>query len=76
MPKKTPPVPYRRGIADLSLLRTLLAIRQKLQEPSFWEVMDVFVLVAFASLAVLKTLLQQLVACMNFTLDSQDLFCW
>ena len=30
----------RRGIADLALLRTLLAIRQKSQEPSFWEVMD------------------------------------
>ena len=28
------------GIADLTLLRTLLAIRQKSQEPSFWEVMD------------------------------------
>ena len=30
----------RGGIADLPLLRTLLAIRQKSQEPSFWEVMD------------------------------------
>ena len=30
----------RRGIADLLLLRTLLAIRQKSQEPSFWERMD------------------------------------
>ena len=29
----------RGGIADLPLLRTLLAIRQKSQEPSFWEVM-------------------------------------
>ena len=29
------------GIADLPLLRTLLAIRQKSQEPNFWEVMDV-----------------------------------
>ena len=32
----------RRGTADLPLLRTLLAIRQKSQEPSFWEVMDSF----------------------------------
>ena len=32
----------RGGIADLSLFRTLLAIRQKSQEPSFWEVMDSF----------------------------------
>ena len=30
----------RGGIADLPLLRTLLAICQKSQEPSFWEVMD------------------------------------
>ena len=32
------------GIADLPLLRTLLAIHQKSQKPSFWEVMDSFVL--------------------------------
>ena len=42
----------RGGIADLPLLRTLVAIRQKLPEPSFWEVMDSFVLLAYASLAV------------------------
>ena len=33
----------RGGIADLPLLRTLLAIRQKSREPSFWKVMDSFV---------------------------------
>ena len=49
----------RGGIADLSLLRTLLAIRHKSREPSFWEVMDCFVLLAYASLAALRTLLQQ-----------------
>ena len=59
----------RGGIADLPLLRTLLAIRQKSREPSFWEVMDSFVLVAYASLAVSRTLLQRLLACLNFTLD-------
>ena len=48
----------RGGIADLTLLRILLAIYQKFQEPSFWEVMDSFVLVAYASLAVSRTLLQ------------------
>ena len=63
-------------IADLPLLRTLLAICQKSQEPSFWEVMESFVLVAYASLAVSRTLLQRLLACLNFTLDSEDLFCW
>ena len=66
----------RGGIADLPLLRTLLAIRQNSQEPSFWEVMDTFVLVAYASLAASRTLLQQLLACLNFTLDSEDLFYW
>ena len=66
----------RGGIADLPLLRTLLAIRQKSREPSFWEVMDSFVLVAYASLAASRTLLQRLLACLNFTLDSEDLFCW
>ena len=66
----------RGGIADLPLLKTLLAIRQKSREPSFWEVMDSFVLLAYASLAASRTLLQQLLACLNFTLDSEDLFCW
>ena len=35
----------KRGvIADLPLLRILLEIRQKFRDPSFWEVMDSFVL--------------------------------
>ena len=66
----------RGGIADLALLRTLLTIRQKSPQPSFWEVMDSFVLVAYVSLAVSRTLLRQLLACLNFGLDSEDLFCW
>ena len=64
----------RGGIADLPLLRTLLAIRQKSREPSFWEVMDSFVLLAYASLAASRTLLQQSLACLNFTLDSEDIW--
>ena len=39
----------RGGIADLPLLRTLSAICGKSREPSFWEVMDSFVLLAYAS---------------------------
>ena len=66
----------RGGIADLPLLRILLAIRQKSREPSFWEVMDSFVLLAYASLAASRTLLQRLLACLKFTLGSEDLFCW
>ena len=49
----------RGGIADLPLFRTLLAIHKKSREPSFWEVIDSFVLVAYASLAVSRTLLQR-----------------
>ena len=63
----------RRGMADLFLLRALLAIRQKSREPSFWEKMDSSVLLAHASLAASRTLLQKLLACLNFTLDSEDL---
>ena len=37
--------------------------------------MDSFALVAYASLAISKTLFQQLLACLSFTLDSEDLFC-
>ena len=55
-------------------MRTLLAICQKFREPSFWEVMDSFVLLAYASLAASRTLLQRLLACLNFILDSEDDF--
>ena len=54
----------RGGIPDLLLLRPLLAICQKSWEPSFLEVIDSFVLVAYASLAASRTLL---LACLNFT---------
>ena len=66
----------RGGIADLTFLRTLLAICQKSGEPSFWEVMDSFVLLLYASLAASRILLQPTIACLNFTLVSKDLFCW
>ena len=66
----------REGIADLPLLRTLLAIYQKSREPRFWEVIDSFVLLAYVSLAASRTLLQQLLACLNFTLESEDLSFW
>ena len=63
----------RGGIADLPLFKTLMTTPQKSQEPSFWEGMDSFVLLAYASLAALRTLLQKLLACLNFTLDPEDL---
>ena len=48
----------RGGIADLTFLRTLLAICQKSQEPIFWEVIDSFALLGYASLVASRTLLQ------------------
>ena len=60
-------------MADLPLLRTLLAIHQKSREPSFREVMDYFVLLAYASLTASRTLLQRLLASLNFTLKSENL---
>ena len=66
----------RGGIADLRLLRTLLAICQKSREPSCWEVMDSFVLLVCASLAASRTLLQRLQACLNFTLELEDFPFW
>ena len=66
----------REDIADLPLMRTLLVIRQKAREWSFWEVIDSFVLLACASLAALRTYLQRLLACLNITLDSEDLSFW
>ena len=62
-------------MVDLSLLRILLAIRQNSQELSFWEKMDSFVLLTYAGLAALKTLLEQLIPSLNFTSDSEYLFC-
>ena len=51
--------PLNRGsIADLHLLRTLLAIPRKSLQSSFWEAMESFVLLAYASLAASRTLLQ------------------
>ena len=63
-------------MSDLPMLRTLLTICHKSQEPSFWKVMDSLVLLAYASLAASRTLLQQLLTCLNFTLDSEDLSFW
>ena len=66
----------RAGMADLPLLRTLLTICQNSLELSFWEVMDSFVVLAYVSLAASRTFLQRLLACLNFTLDSEDLSFW
>ena len=46
----------RGGIVALPLLRTPLAVCQKSREPRFWEVMESFVLLAYANLAASRTL--------------------
>ena len=38
--------------------------------------MDSFVLLPYASLAASRTLLQRLLACLNFTLESEDFSLW
>ena len=57
-------------------MRTLLAIYQKSQEVSKFLERVSFVLVAYENLPAPRTLLKQLLACLSFTLDSEDLFCW
>ena len=54
----------------------ILTICQKSPGTSFWELMNSFVLLACASLTASRTLLQWLLACLNLTLDSEDLSCW
>ena len=44
-------------------------ICQKLREPSFWKITDSFVLLTYAGLAASRTLLQQLLACLNKRVD-------
>ena len=62
----------RAGIAVLPLLRTLLAIRQKSQKASFFEVMKSFLLLANENFGASRILLQQLIAFLNFVSDSDD----
>ena len=63
----------RVGIAYLPLLRTVLAICQESWQSSFWEVIDYFILLAYASLTALRIIQQQLLTCLNFVLDSEGL---
>ena len=66
----------REVIANLLLLRTLLAIHKKSWGPTFWELMDSFVLLVYTNFPASRTLLVRLLACLNFTLDSEDLSFW
>ena len=51
-----------------------MAICQNFREPSFWEMMDSFVLLAYGSLEASTTLLQQILACLNLTLRIQKIY--
>ena len=55
-------------------MRTLLAVHLKYEELSFWEMIDFFIFLAYLSLAASRTLLERLLSCLNFTLDSKYLF--
>ena len=48
----------------------------KITTAKFLGRMDSFVLLAYESLATLRTLLQWLLACLNFTLELEDLSFW
>ena len=52
--------------ADLPLLKTIKAIRQKPREPRFWEVIRSFVSLAYASLTASRDLLQWLVVSISY----------
>ena len=60
------------------MLRTVLVVLygRKSEALRVWKLMDSFVLLAYASLAASRTLSQQLLACLNFSLDSEDLSFW
>ena len=60
------------------MLRTVLVVLygQKFEELRFWKLMDSFVLLAYASLAASRTFSQKLLACLIFSLDSEDLSFW
>ena len=47
---------YKVGKTDLPLLKTLLVNPQKLQEPSFWKVIDCFVSISKSSIATITSL--------------------
>ena len=55
----------RGGIADLPLPTTLLVISKNSREPSSWEKMDYFYLLAYTSVAVSRALIQRLLDCLN-----------
>ena len=66
----------RGGKADLPVLRILLAIHKKVLKAKFSKSDELFSFVGICKFGSFKTFLWQLLACLNFTLDSEYPFTW
>ena len=56
------------------MLRTLLAMRKKSRKPRFWEVINSFVLLAYASLAASRTLFATITSLYKLYFKIQKIF--
>ena len=65
-----------RGIVNLPLLKKILEVCVESQKTNFMEMLYFLVFSVEANLAALRNFLQWLSACLNSTLDAEDLFCW
>ena len=65
-----------RRYSGFTFVENTISNSPNAKKPSFWEVIVSFVSLAYSRLAVSKTLLLRLLACLNFILDSENLFCW
>ena len=66
----------QRRCSRYTFVENTISNSPKVWEANFWEVMDSLVLLAYASLAASRTLFQQLLACLNFTLESEHWSFW
>ena len=66
----------QRKYSRFTFVENTIRNSPKVPRARFFGSDKTLVLLANASLAVATTLLQQLLACLNFTLNSEDLFCW
>ena len=63
------------GYSRFTFVEMTISILSKLERAKFLE-SNSFVLLAYASLVAPRALLQWLLACLNFTLESQELSFW
>ena len=76
MQKTTPPNRQIRRYRRFTFAENAISNSTKIWRLSFWKKMDSFALLSYAILTDSRILLQRLLSCQNFTLDSEDLFCW